>query len=79
MCFFFYPSCPPSTLPYLSLPSRVLNGDDSATLKTVLSGTTITGFIHLAGRRSLNDCSCQPSLMWASIQAIDLAGKYTEF
>lgn len=71
--------CPPHYFALWSLPRRVLNSDDNAALKTNRSGTTVIGFIHTAGKISLDDCSCQSSLVRASIRAIDLAGKHFEF
>lgn len=51
-----------------SLPRRLLNCDDNAALRIDLSGTTVIGFIHTAAsKRSSDDCSCQSSLVWASI------------
>lgn len=62
-----------------SLPRRVLNFDGNTAWKTDHSGTTVIGFIHTAGKRSWDDCSCQSSLVWASIWAIDPTGECIEF
>lgn len=55
---YFYPTAHLSF--FLMEPGRGVefNCDDNAALRTDCSGTTIMSFVHTAGKRSLDDCSC---------------------